>query len=274
MRPEQQDPRALRFNPARRMASSRGGAPAAVDEGDAKDSECGADLVTDYLSYGSDGDDGGGWREGGVEFPPKFNKTGRRGLCASSGSARPTKLEWASYGADGAGLGEEVMNVNEHASEVESCTIAFISQIRSAATTEQLATVPASVFAPGAGSTSPGAPGGSSDAPPQAAQSARPPPPRHRGPSMGSPIVLVAPSESMTIDGRVTLVRCEPPNLANSMVSLRAQSFDRCPPVCDPLHLKATTPHLLLPTGRCSRSRRSQGQWRRRRRWWRRRRRR
>ena len=59
---------------------------------------------------------------------------------------------------------------------------------------------------------------------------------------MGSPTVLVAPSESMTIDGRVTLVRCEPPNLANSMVSLRAQSFDRCPPVCDPLHLKDTTP--------------------------------
>ena len=166
------------------------------------------DLNSPY--YDSDYDEG--CEKEGVDTPSKFDRAGRRGR-QESGKAKFTEQEWATLGAAEVGLGEEASSIDVHASGVERDGVAFINQIHCSATAEQLAAVSASVFAPGAGSTSPGAPGGSSDAPPQAAQSARPPPPRHRGPSMGSPIVLVAPSESMTIDGRVTLVRCEPPKL-------------------------------------------------------------
>ena len=154
-----------------------------------------SDGGTDLNSPCYDSDDDEGCEKEGVDTPSKFDRAGRRGR-QESGKAKFTEQEWATLGAAEVGLGEEASSIDVHASGVERDGVAFINQIHCSATAEQLAAVSASVFAPGAGSTSIGAPD-SSVAPSQAARAARPPPPRTEGPTAATGTVSIADLQKM-----------------------------------------------------------------------------
>ena len=88
----------------------------------------------------------------GVDSPSRFDRCGRSGALRS-------ELDWARFGAAEAGLGEEVLNVNEQSAVVASSSFRFFSGLhqRGGVTPEQLAKVTSALFAPSsAGASSSG----------------------------------------------------------------------------------------------------------------------
>ena len=71
--------------------------------------------------------------------------------------ARRTELEWASFGASDAGLGEELLGMNEFAGDVEAGALSFLASIgKSSVTSEQLRKVTEALFGGGGAHVSAG----------------------------------------------------------------------------------------------------------------------
>ena len=87
-------------------------------------------------SFSSD-DDVDGFDDG-ADTPSKF--------APRSSSKHMTELEWASFGAADAGLGAEILNINEHAARVASSSTGFFSELRDGLTKDQIGCVAAALF--------------------------------------------------------------------------------------------------------------------------------
>ena len=93
--------------------------------------------------------------QNGVDTPSKFQKlASRRAMqkrkMGTSRVARKTELEWASFGASDAGLGEELLGMNEFAGDVEAGALSFLASIgKSSVTSEQLRKVTEALFGGG-----------------------------------------------------------------------------------------------------------------------------